>query len=87
MNTTSRRQLLDSAGKSQAARWLEFYAECIVAQERILAEMVEVAGSLTEKARDTVEETDIRPLRSVIEMCRRRRDLARSILDTAVEKN
>jgi hypothetical protein len=49
--------------------------------------MVEVAANLPEDVRDAVEETDIHHLRSVIETCRCQRDLTRSILDTAAEKN
>ena len=74
-------------GKGQAARWLEFYDEFIATEERILSEMVEVAGNLPEDLRDSVEETDLLHLRSVIEICRCQRDLTRSILDTAFEKN
>jgi hypothetical protein len=49
--------------------------------------MVEVVGNLPEDVPDAAEETDIRPLRPVIEMCRRQRDLNRSLLDAAAEKN
>ena len=74
-------------GKSQAARWLDFYDEFIATEERILSEMVEVAGNLPEDLRDSVEEADIRHLRSVLEICRCQRDLTRSIVDIGFEKN
>jgi hypothetical protein len=53
----------------------------------MLAEMVEVAGSLPEDRREAVEETDILPLRSVITICRREWDLTNSILHAAAERN
>ena len=49
--------------------------------------MLEVARKLPENTCGAIEETDIRSLRSVIEMCRRERDLTRLILNTAAEKN
>jgi hypothetical protein len=81
------RPFIDITSKSQAARWLDFYAGYIAAQEQILAEMLEVARKLPEETGGAIEETDIRSLRSVIEMCRRERDITRLILNLAAEKN
>ena len=49
--------------------------------------MLEVARKLPENTCGAIEEPDIRSLRSVIEMCRRERDLTRLILNSAAEKN
>ena len=49
--------------------------------------MLEVARRLPEDMRGAIEETDIRSLRSVIEKCRRERDLTRLLLNMAAEKN
>jgi hypothetical protein len=50
------------------------YEELVRFESRILEQMEEVAGSLSEEARKEVETSNIMPLRDLIDGFRRRRD-------------
>jgi hypothetical protein len=62
-----------SAGVSADER-VAHYEELVRFESRILEQMEEVAGSLSEEARNEVETSNIMPLRALIDEFRRRRD-------------
>ena len=64
----------ESASPARAAERVSHYEELIRFESRILEQMEELAGSLSEAARQEVEVSNIEPLRALIDELRRRRD-------------
>jgi hypothetical protein len=64
----------DSSSAFRAAERVAHYDELIRFESRILDQMLALGGTLTADARDEVEESNIAPLRALIDELRRRRD-------------
>ena len=64
----------DFSSAARAAERVAHYDELIRFESRILDQMSILAGSLTDEAREEVEESNIAPLRALIDELRRRRD-------------
>jgi hypothetical protein len=64
----------ESASAERAAERAAHYDELIRFEKRILAQMLELARSLSADALREVEASNIEPLRALIEELRRRRD-------------
>jgi len=71
-------------GKGQAARWLEFYDEFIATEERILSEMVEVAGNLPEDLRDSVEAFPVLKAKKTVDLFKKYGVLTKSEYDSRI---
>jgi hypothetical protein len=63
-----------SATDVSADERVTHYDELVRFESRILEQMEEVAGSLSEEARNEVETSNIMPLRALIDEFKRRRD-------------
>ena len=64
----------ESASAVRAPERVSHYEELIRFESRILEKMEELAGSLSEDAREEVRASNIEPLRALIDELRRRRD-------------
>jgi hypothetical protein len=64
----------DSASAVRAAERVSHYEELVRFESRILERMEELAGSLSEDARQEVQASNIGPLRALIDELWRRRD-------------
>ena len=67
----------ETADGARAAHWREFYDQVIAFEERILRQMIDLSSSMSAEQRQLVEETNIGPLRFLIEDFKLRRDLWR----------
>jgi hypothetical protein len=64
----------DSSPMALAAERVVHYEELVRFETRILEQMTELAGTLSEHAREEVEASNMGPLRGLIDEFRRRRD-------------
>ena len=64
----------ESGSAARAAERVSHYEELIRFESRILEQMEELAGSLSEDARQEIQASNIGPLRALIDELRRRRD-------------
>jgi hypothetical protein len=64
----------ESSSRGSAVERVSHYEELIRFESRILEQMEELAGSLSEAARLEVQASNIEPLRALIDELRRRRD-------------
>lgn len=64
----------ESSSAARAVERVAHYDELIRFESRILEQMRALAGTLTAEARDAVEESNLAPLRALIDELRRRRD-------------
>lgn len=64
----------DSSAAALAPERVAHYEELIRFETRILEQMTELAGSLSDAAREEVEVSNMGPLRALIDELRRRRD-------------
>ena len=64
----------ESSPAALAVERVAHYDELIRFESRILEQMEELAGSLSEEARQEVEASNIGPLRALIDELKRRRD-------------
>jgi hypothetical protein len=66
--------LEESSPAARAAERVSHYDELIRFENRILEQMEQLAGSLSEEARKEVEASNIEPLHALIDELQRRRD-------------
>ena len=64
----------EAGSAARAAERVLHYEELIRFESRILEQMEELAGSLSEDARQEIEASNIGPLRALIDELRKRRD-------------
>ncbi len=65
----------ENANPERASYWRDFYDRLAEFEETILAQMLELSRNMPEDQRRIVDETNIMPLRSLIDDFKRRRDL------------
>jgi hypothetical protein len=65
----------ENAGRRRAEYWSEFYRSLVAFEEDILERMVQLAESIPPDQKRVVEETNIKPMRLLIEDFRLRHDL------------
>jgi hypothetical protein len=67
----------ETADRTRATYWREFYDRMITFEEAILSQMIAISREMPEGEQRLVEETNTGPLSSLIEDFKRRRDLWR----------